>query len=298
MLRSTGIEVFTEATTGPRSAEQQTRRLISEGFDTIVACGGDGTVHDVLQGLVGSPAALGVIPLGTANSLACDLGLSRDPAKVATQLASAAVRSIAVGQIEFENKARERESRYFTVAAGIGLDAFLFYRLNAAFKKRWGMAAYCGESLRVWARGGYQPFVVDWFDTDRNKNRSEEVTQLLAVRILDFGGVLRHLAPGADLLRDDIRLVLFKTSSRARYLRFVTGRMVGRDWQDRYIEMVHASQVSCRPKDAGLGQRRQTVYAEADGEWVGRLPVTIRMLPNALNLLVPETASCLLRRRD
>ena len=291
-LRACGVEVRAEPTKGPREAGEQAGRLVSEGFDTVIACGGDGTVHDVLQGMVGTGANLGVIPLGTANSLAQDLGLSANPARAAEQLAGACVRRIAVGQIEFQRATMQRESRYFTVATGVGVDAALFYRLNVQFKQRWGMAAYVAASLRMWAFEKFHPFVVEWFDTDLNTERSEVVTQLLVVRISNFGGVLNRLAPGADLARNDFRLVLFKTSNKARYLRFATGRLVNRDWQDRHIELVHASNLRCLPDRLDV-ERAATVYAEADGEILGRLPVAIRIVPNALNLLIPKTARLL-----
>ncbi len=290
-FRALGIEAEKEATRGPREAGEQAKRLAGEGFDSIIACGGDGTIHDVLQGVVGTPASLGAIPLGTANSLAQDLGLSSDPTKAAAQLVEASSRRVAVGQIEFQRGA-ERKTHYFTVAAGIGMDAALFYRINAEFKQRWGMVAYVTQSLRMWALETFHPFVAEWFDTDSQRQRSEVVTQLLVVRIANFGGVLNRLAPGADLLRDDFRLVLFKTANKARYLRFSMGRLMNRNWQDPHIELVHASQINCTPYSAGTGGA-PVIYAEADGELLGRLPVSIKAIPVALNLLVPRAATCM-----
>ncbi|MGZ4813771.1 MAG: diacylglycerol/lipid kinase family protein [Terriglobales bacterium] len=286
VFRSQGVEVELQPTSGPRCADRQAQEFIRSGFDTIVACGGDGTVHDVLQGLVGTDASLGVIPLGTANSLAADLGLSRDPTKAASQLLTAQPTRLAIGRIEYQRTPHHRETRYFTVAAGVGVDAALFYKINAQFKQRYGMAAYVGESLRQWLVQKFHPFQVEWFDLEQQQRRREVVTQLLVVRIANFGGVLNQLAPGADLLRDDFRLVLFKTASRARYLRFATGRLIGRDWTDPHIELVHATQVSCSPYRE-TGKPHPAIYAEADGELLGRLPVEMTVQPNAFNLLIP-----------
>lgn len=288
VFRAQGLEVETQATAGARCGDRQARQFIAAGFDTIVASGGDGTVHDVLQGLVGTEATLGVLPLGTANSLAADLGLLNDPAKAAAQLLAAKPQRIAIGRIEYERAGEKRESRYFTVAAGVGVDAALFYKLNARVKQRWGMAAYVGESLRQWVVQKFYPFQVEWFDAERQQQRTEVVTQLLAVRIANFGGVLKELAPGADLMRDDFRLVLFKTASRARYLRFATGRLIGQDWTDPHIELVSATEVRCSPHPDGKA-RQPVIYSEADGELLGRLPVQIGILPRAFNLLIPPT---------
>ena len=288
VFRSQGAEVVLEPTAGPRRADDQARRFVEEGFDTVIACGGDGTVHDVLQGLVGTDAALGVIPLGTANSLAADLGLARNPAKAAEQLLAAEPRRIAIGRIDYQRAPDRRETRYFTVAAGVGIDAALFYKLNAQFKRRYGMAAYVTESLRQWVVQKFHPFEVEWFNPGEGKHRRATVTQLLAVRIANFGGVLNQLAPGADLLRDDFRLVLFKTASRARYLRFVTGRLIGRDWTDSQIELVNATQVSCSPSAGNGKPGNPVIYAEADGELLGRLPVQVSVQPGAFNLIMPR----------
>src|SRR5580698_6977677 len=70
ILRQQGIETETLETDAPGSAAILAQQAIGRGCDTIIACGGDGTVHEILQILVGTQVALGVIPLGTANALA------------------------------------------------------------------------------------------------------------------------------------------------------------------------------------------------------------------------------------
>jgi len=290
VFRKQGKQVELEATMGPRQGGKQARAFVDAGFDTIVASGGDGTIHDVLQGMVGTEAGLGVLPLGTANSLAADLGLANNPTKAAEQLLAAGQKRIAIGRIEYERGTARRESRFFTVAAGVGVDAALFYDLNAGFKDRLGMAAYVSESLRQWAVQKFYRFRVEWLDAEKQIKREELVTQLLAVRIANFGGVLKKLAPGADLSRDDLRLVLFKTASRARYLRFAAGCLIGQHWDDPFIELVHATQVSCFPHRDNGAPRHPVIYSEADGELLGRLPVQIGVLPGAFNLLIPPKA--------
>src|ERR1700730_3557783 len=75
VLRSAGVEASAEPTRAAADATDQTKQAIDAGCDAVFACGGDGTVNDVLQGLVGTHIALGIIPLGTANCLAHDLRL-------------------------------------------------------------------------------------------------------------------------------------------------------------------------------------------------------------------------------
>jgi len=99
VLRNAGVEADAVATTEAGSAGAQAKEAIAQGCDTIFACGGDGTVNEVLQGIVGTQATLGVIPLGTANALAADLGLPRKGAAAAELALNFTPQSIAVGAV-------------------------------------------------------------------------------------------------------------------------------------------------------------------------------------------------------
>jgi diacylglycerol kinase (ATP) len=104
------------------------------------------------------------------------------------------------------------------------------------------------------------------------------------VRIANFGAVLRRLAPGAALDRDDLRLVLFHTRSRIAYLRYIIRGLVGAQWKIPGIELIHSTRVVCQPS---AGQASPT-YVEADGELLGTLPAEITVVPNALTILAPS----------
>lgn len=280
VLRQAGIEATIEPTRGKSDATAQARHAIAAGCDTVFACGGDGTVHDVLQGLVGSNAALGIIPMGTANALAHDLGLPLSAVAAARASLRAKPRRIAVGRVDYLDFEGNRGSRFFTVAAGIGVDAHLFYKLNPLVKGHWGMAAYYAKATRLWLTHPMEKFAVELERPGR-----EEVSQLLAVRIRNFGGVLRELAPGASLDRDDLRLVLFRTRSRLAYLRYIVRGLVGAEWQIGGIELVHGAKLESRP--LGNSDSAGRVFVEADGELLGTLPAEISVVPDAVTLLVP-----------
>lgn len=281
VLHQAGIEAIAEPTRGQAEAGEQARQAIVEGFDTIFACGGDGTAHDVLQGMVGNDAALGIIPLGTANALAHDLKLPLSAAGAARALLKAKPCRIALGRVEYTDLEGNRGSRFFTVAVGIGVDAHLFYKLNARIKGHLGMAAYYAKATGLWLSHPMEKFAVEVEESAR-----AEVSQLLAVRIRNFGGVLRELAPGASLDRDDVRLVLFRTRSRLAYLHYIVRGLVGARWKVRGIDLAHSLKIDCRPL-TGTGAASR-VFVEADGELLGTLPASISMVPNALKLLVPE----------
>jgi diacylglycerol kinase (ATP) len=285
VLRDAGVEVSVAATRSAKDATEQTRQAVAEGCEAVFACGGDGTVHDVLQGLVGTSIALGIIPLGTGNALAHDLRLPLSPADAARTLLTATPHRIAVGQVTYQDFSGERGSKYFTVALGIGVDAHLFYKLNPLMKLRLGMGAYYAQATRLWLTHKMDYFMVELPDKDPRQTRQTEVSQLLAVRIRDFGGPLHELAPGASLERDDLRLVLFHTRSRFAYVRYVTQGFLGMNRKVKGIELVDSAEAICRP--LANDQESTRILVQADGELLGTLPAEISMVPNAVTLLVP-----------
>ena len=288
-LCDAGVACSLVRTQSSADAAEQARIAVGEGCDTVFACGGDGTVHDVLQGMVGSQAALGVVPLGTANALAHDLGIPLDPVRAVRAMLSAERRRVAVGKIQASGMDGAVVSRYFTVAVGIGVDAHLFYKLNAATKQRLGMGAYYAKAWHLWFTHRMERFRVQW-NNGENPATHEEVTELLAVRIRNFGGVLRELAPGASLDRNDLRLVVCRTSSRKSYLLYVVRSLLGHRWSVPGVELVHAESATCSyalgtgvPVPGGA-----KVYVEGDGELIGTLPADISIVPDALTILVPR----------
>src|SRR5215469_9675486 len=137
-LQSAGVEVEHLTIDGPGSGAELAREAIARGCDSVIVCGGDGTVHEVLQALVGTDVALGVVPMGTANALASDLGLAKSPAKAIRALLAAKPVQVRVGRIFYRNGDGDEHSRYFTVSAGVGADALLMALMYPALKRRFG----------------------------------------------------------------------------------------------------------------------------------------------------------------
>jgi len=206
VFRQGGVDVEIATPDSPHAAAPHVRSAISNGIDTIVACGGDGTVHQALQALAGTEAALGVIPMGTANALANDLGLGQDPLRAAQLTLNSRVRPVRLGKLSFRSSTNTEESRYFILAAGVGLDAAMFYQLAAASKQQLGVMGYYVEALRQWSRQKYPFFEVEFRDLE-GATRKERVTQVLAVRLNNFGGIIKRLAPGANLDRSSVDIV-------------------------------------------------------------------------------------------
>jgi diacylglycerol kinase family enzyme len=295
ILQSAGVHTDLTVCRSSQEATDNTRCAVAAGSDTVFACGGDGTIHDVIQALAGTPVALAVLPFGTANALAHDLGIPLRPSAAARAAVTGTIRRVALGRIEYEDFAGKSAARYFTVAAGIGVDAHLFYKLTAHLKNRSGMAAYYLKAWQLWATYNMRRFEVEYANGSGPKQRAS-LTELLAVRIRFFGNILRELVPGASLDHNHLRTVMCRTASRNAYLQYVAGRLIGRQWNIDGIDLVSCSELVCKlprkseeEEDHGRGDFHSDarVYVEADGELLGRLPARMTVQPDSLSLVVP-----------
>jgi YegS/Rv2252/BmrU family lipid kinase len=289
LLRHEKVDAELVLTHSPADAAQQARQAGDSGVDTVFACGGDGTIHSVLQGMVKSPTALAIMPMGTANALAHDLGFPMKLPAAARALLRSVPRRVALGHIKYIDLKGNTGSRYFVVAAGAGVDAHLFYKLHSGTKQRMGMTAYYAKAWHLWFSYPMTRFQVEFTETGKDENRRADITELMAVRIRNFGGILQELAPGASLDRDDLRVVSCRTASRFSYLLYVTRGLLRRKWSVPGIDLAHSNRISLSYA-AGSGdsiEKQQKIYVETDGELVGTLPAEITVIPDALTLLAP-----------
>jgi len=293
LLRGANVEAELVLTSSRVHAEEQARQAISVGCDTIFACGGDGTIHNIIQVLANTSTALAILPMGTANALAHDIGLPMNVVAAAQAILHAVPRRLALGRVRYLDLEGNPGSRFFIVAAGAGVDAHLFYKLHAGAKQNMGMAAYYAKAWQLWFSHPMTRFRVEFAETSSDQLTRAGVTELMAVRIRNFGGVLQELAPGASLERDDLRFVYCRTASRLAYLLYVTRGLLRRAWSIPGIDLASSNRVSCQYLNASgsredASQSQSKIYVEADGELIGTLPVEITAVPNALTLLAPS----------
>lgn len=145
-LARAGVEVQTHVTTGPGDAHQRAAAAVVEGADLVIAWGGDGTINEIGTALAGSRVALGIVPAGSGNGLARDLGLPADPARALAVAAGGSERRIDAGALN--------DQLFFNIG-GIGLDARVAERFAARGAQRRGFGAYLRISAgELWR---YQP---------------------------------------------------------------------------------------------------------------------------------------------
>jgi diacylglycerol kinase (ATP) len=292
VLQRARVEAELIAAQSPSHAGEATRQAIAAGCDTVFACGGDGTIHNIVQVLAHSPTALAILPMGTANALAHDLGIPRNAAAAAQTALNGTLRRVALGRVEYIDMKGNPGTRYFVVTAGIGVDAHLFYKLHTSEKQRMGMSAYYAKAWNLWFTYHMTRFVAEYVESESPSRKTADVTELLAVRIRNFGGVVKELAPGASLDRDDLRVVFSRTASRLAYLAYVTRGLLGGRWKIPGVDLVYSTRVSCRYRTgatkAGGETEPRRIYIEADGELLGTLPAEITVVPCALTLVGPS----------
>jgi len=284
IFRAAGVQAELRATTGAGSAIEQARQAADSGADTVIACGGDGTVNECLNGIMqaGSPAALGVIPLGSGNLLATDLRLPLGTEAAARVLLSCKTLTLKPGVIRCQENGKETE-RYFIVAAGVGADADLMYRTGADVKKRLGMYAYFAEMARMIVRPRLPMFQTEWLD-ENGERRAASVSLVMALRTRRFPRLMRFVNVGSALNRNDYRLLLFRTDKIRHFLNYFTSAITGCNWKVDAVELAWTTWFRCTALES---RDPKEIHTEIDGELLGTLPVEVSVAERTFELLIP-----------
>jgi diacylglycerol kinase family enzyme len=266
LLHSSGYEARVLYTTADGVLEVQ-------DSEVVIACGGDGTAHGIVQGLAKSKVPLGVLPLGTANALARNLGLPMDPLAALERLLTYTPTRIPLGEIETAH-----ERRFFIVMAGCGPDGALVHSLSAAEKSRFGRQAYYAHAARLFVMRRWPAFEVEYVvDGKRTKARA---VGLMASRVSDLGGAFTGLTAQSNLANTRLQVKLLRAPAQISFPAWFGLSRVG--LPNPWLRTVEVDEVHCRPLSA------RPVYAQADAEPMGALPITLRMVPDALTLLMPR----------
>uniref|UniRef100_UPI0018DFDE76 diacylglycerol/lipid kinase family protein n=1 Tax=Roseomonas rosulenta TaxID=2748667 RepID=UPI0018DFDE76 len=243
------------------------REAARAGVPVVVAAGGDGTIAEVAAGLSGSDSALGVLPLGTANVLALELGLPRAPAGAAAVLAMGRTALLHPGLARFA----DGRELLFVQMLGAGFDAAVVHRLPPGLKRAIGKAAYVAQTLREMPRYPFAPIrcVLD--------GHEEEAASVIVTKGRLYAGRFL-LAPGADPRREGFHVALFRSAGALAALRYGAALPLGLLPRLRSVEIRQASEV--RLDGAGIP-------VQADGDAAACLPVAIGAAPKPMRIVVP-----------
>ena len=257
-------------TTGPGTAGGITREHIAGGAELIVVAGGDGTVNEALEGVVYTDVPLAVIPGGTANVLATEMKLGRGLEQAAARLEDCHPCRISVGHLTCGPDV----SRHFLLMAGVGLDAHIVRHVSSGLKAKTGKLAYW---VAGWSLLGRKLAQVEVEIDGRNSARCSFA---LVTKVRNYGGDF-EIAREVTLHDDGFEVILFEGRSTVPYVKYFAGMALNRLQGMRGVTVLRGESLKLRP----AGERR--AWVQIDGELAGRLPADIRIVPDALTLLVP-----------
>ena len=201
-LESLGVKVDLRLTQGPGDATEIAARAARNGTSDVIVAGGDGTINETIQGLAGTKARLAIIPRGTANVLARELGLPLDDEQALKIAAQGKSRQIYLGLAIDETT---HESRHFVLMAGIGLDASVVRRVQPSLKKRIGKGAFWVSGLSHLATWNPRPFILEI-------NGHKYTSTFAAIgKAAKYGGDLA-ITPGARLDQPEFEICIIDTT--------------------------------------------------------------------------------------
>jgi YegS/Rv2252/BmrU family lipid kinase len=264
-LRDGGFAMEPAPTSYAGEATALARGAAAAGCEVVFSFGGDGTAREVAAGLLGTPAALGFLPGGTANVLSLGFGVPNDPVRAAAALCTAPVRDFDVGLAGGQSP--------FLMMVSAGLDAAILAALDLRLKRRLGKGAYAVQGLREWWRYNYP-------DLDVIADGKPLTATFAAVANIPFYAGSYRLAPDAQPDNRRFELVLFHGHGRLATLGFAIDLVRGAHVRRRDVTVLRAEEiVLAGPAGAA---------AQLDGDLCSEcLPLTVRLAPDRLKVLFP-----------
>ena len=250
-------------TSGPGDARSIAAQSAAEGFATVVAAGGDGTINEVVNGLAGSDVALGILPVGTMNVFAAELGLPNN-----IENAWEIVRAGHTRRIDLVRA----NDQYCVQLAGVGLDAQVVQATSSAFKKNFGPLSYLISAAQIAART--PPKLIVEHDGGRR-----EGSFVLIGNGRYYGGPVAFFK---DARIDDGKLdvLIFKNLGYLDIARYLATILMGKHTGLEDVDYFQTERVSVSSEDE--------VPVEVDGEVVTKLPATFRISSRKLKVVVAQ----------
>ena len=267
-LREKGFDTKILLTEKSNDATRLASEAVREKPYAIIAAGGDGTINEVINGMVKSDIPLAILPLGTTNVLAKELGIPEHINKAIAAAVSRKPRTVSLGKIELNTGTDSAYSRYFCLMAGIGFDGKTVHDINTAVKKKSGKAAYIFSGIKNLL--SYSPNQL-FYNID-----GKEFTGFSSItgKASKYSGNFK-ITPDADLSDPTLYTCIFQGNRRIDLLRYVFKVMTGRLFDERDIVYLKSASVEV------LG----TAHIQIDGDYLGISPAKITVEKDALQII-------------
>jgi diacylglycerol kinase (ATP) len=258
-----GINITPSPTFPDASIPDMVKGLTQERPDFFVGWGGDGTIHEVVNGVYGSDIPVGLIPGGTANLLARELNISHDIKEAIRIIGEGKTTQISLGRA---NK------KYFLLMVGIGFDSAVIRNVDFNLKRKVGYLAFGLAALRTAIDYKYPKITI------KVNGSEKECVFAVICNAREYAAFFR-LAPDADISDEYLYIVLFKEAGLGSLIRY--GLYA---WQARHLELKSVETLRASKIEANGSPE---VWVQADGELIGYLPMKFEIIPRALKVFSP-----------
>ena len=269
-LKEAGVKVDVAFARPKKEAIPIAQRAVKEGYDVVIAMGGDGTIGAVIRGIAGSKVRLGIIPAGTENDIARALGIPEDLKEACAIIASGNTRKVDLGCITTKNE----KNHYFFMMIAIGLTATLYPMVNDVPNGKFGGVM---EAIKTILKYKPNPTVNLTLDDD---SKIEVETMLVTITNTPVTGIKNLVAPDASMEDGLLDISVYPGFSKAELLNYFIKTANEGTTPDGRIQRYRAKKIKVKTSPK--------LDISSEGIIVGRGTAWIKLLPGAMRVIAPE----------
>ncbi len=262
-LAEIGVHPEIKQTTSSQDAVESARNYAREGYDLVIAAGGDGTINAVVNGLANSATALAVIPLGTVNLFAIEMMIPSNIRSACQLIGEGVIRTIDLGKVN---------DRFFTSLAGVGFDALVIKEAEGRLKKLVGILAYPIIMARALMRYRFKQIHI----SIENENQIRKGYLFAVGNGKHYGGEMLF-APEASMEDGKLDFVIYKKKGVLGILKVLWGLRTNAVYRYSDVEYIKATRA--------FVHKHGSHNIHLDGDYVGKTPATILVAPQALRVV-------------
>jgi diacylglycerol kinase (ATP) len=269
-LQDAGLEVDVALAKPKKEAIPIAQKAVKDGYDVVIAMGGDGTIEAVIRGIAGSKVSLGIIAAGTENDIARSLGIPEDLKEACALIAFGHTRKVDLGQIS----TKKSKKFYFFMVAAIGLTATIYPEINEVPEGKWGGTKDAVMTLLEFKSNPIVHLTLD------DESKIEVETMLVTVANTPISGAKNLVAPDASMEDGLLDISVYPGFSKAELLSYFVRSAHEGSTPDGRIQRYRARKIkvkSCPKLDVA-----------AEGIILGKGTARIKLLPGALRVIAPE----------
>lgn len=260
------IKLDIEFTKHPKHAMELAKDAKNK-YDMVIAAGGDGTINEVINGISGSKITLAIIPFGSTNVLALELGIPFNVKEASELITNGKKIKIDLGYAK-----TKQEARYFSMMLSIGFDASLIKQIDSKFKKRWGRFAYPIAGIKHLVKYKWQSIHV--------KHKLHSVGYFVIMSNSKSYGGEYQIADKASITDGLLDLVIINRKNWWRIVKIVSSTSSGK--LNKFLRGEYY-----QTKEAHIYSKHK-MFVEVDGELIGTAPVNVKIAPKALSVMVKK----------